>query len=109
MPPGLAAALGHAHGGEVVGTQCVLALPAGMALSQRALHCGTGMQLSTVVLPSPTLHHHGAPQCIPQPLPSVQCGPLQPAQQARTVRFRTTSCVSGGLQSGHGPGIGQRA
>lgn len=80
VPPGPAAALSHAHGGEVVGTQRVLALPAGVALSQRALRCRTGMQLSTVVLPSPTLHHHSV---IAPPSPYLLCSGARSSQHSR--------------------------
>lgn len=113
VTPGVPAALGQAHGREVAAAGVVLALPRAVAAPQQAFACGTGTRLvsngehwaSRQLGAGWRGRHDGATAPHRPPLPSVQWGPLQPWQQARTVRFHTTGRVSGGLRGGGSPGI----
>lgn len=106
VTPGVPAALGQAHGREVAAAGGVLALPRAVAAPQQAFACGTGTRLVSAGEHRASRQlgarwrgrHDGATAPHRQPLPSVQWGPLQPWQQARTVRFHTTGRVSGGLR-----------
>lgn len=113
VTPGVPAALGQAHGREVAAAGAVLALPRAVAAPQQAFACGTGTRFVSTGEHRASRQlgarwwgqHDGATAPHHQPLPSVQWGPLQPWQQARTVRFHTTGRVSGGLRGGGSPGI----